>query len=118
MTPQASESSIFFPRELQELLDYAPVGVVHEDKEYFLRITKHSSNGKYAVDYGYTDTEMRVEDGDISFQRRKCLFNTFRSDKLLYVALSHMLDLIYNERENLSFYPRIHPFNEAKPTTP
>lgn len=102
-----------FPSELQELLDFAPVAVRYRGDDYFLRITKHSSHGTYAVDYGFEDDTMRIEDGDISFRRRKCLFNTFRSDKLLYVALSHMLDLIYNERENLSFIPRIHPFNHA-----
>jgi hypothetical protein len=103
-----------FPKDLQQLLDFAPVGVRNGGNDYFIRITKHSSNGKYTVDYGFTDDTMRVEDGDISFQRRRCLFNTFRSDKLLYVALSHMLDLLYNERENLSFIPRIHPFNNKK----
>lgn len=107
------EQKIIFPRELQELLDFAPVRVIHDDNEYFLRITKQSSNGRYSVDYGFTDDTMTVDKGgDISFQRRRCLFNAFRTDKLLYVALSHMLDLLYNERENLSFIPRIHPFNK------
>lgn len=109
-----TKASIYFPKDLQGLLDFAPVGVSHDGNDYFLRISKHSSKGTYTVDYGFTDDTMRVEDGDISFQRRKCLFNTFRSDRLLYVALSHMLDLIYNEREHLSFIPRIHPFNNQK----
>ena len=73
MSPKKSENSIFFPRDLQELLDYAPVGVSYQGNDYLLRITKHSSNGKYTVDYGFTDDTMRVEDGDISFQRRRCL---------------------------------------------
>lgn len=92
---------------LVELLDLLPSAVEYKDKQYDCHI---SLGKRWSVDYSCRVDEISVGGDGVSFYKMKYLFDTFRSDNKLKNALVSMLWMLYCNRSDLMFIPRIHPF--------
>lgn len=94
---------------VQELLDYAPCCVEYNGKTFCLNIYK-STHG-YIVEYSIIEEVMHVDLQGVKFTKKTNLFDTYRRDEKLFDAVSSMLTLLLDNKSELRFIPRIHPFN-------
>lgn len=98
-------------KDLQSLLDFAPICVEDRDELFSLHFYKASQG--YIAEYSFITERVHVDLQGVKFLYRKNLFDTFREGKTLYDTLLKLLILLHENREGLSFIPRIHPFNKS-----
>jgi hypothetical protein len=96
-------------KDLQEILDFAPIVVEQGDKSFYLQIFK-SSHG-YIAQYSFTEDKIHVDLQGLKFYKTNNLFDTYRRADDLYEAMSGLLKLLFANKNELKFIPRLHQFN-------
>lgn len=94
-------------KTLKELFDLLPSAVEYGGKQYDLTISRGK---RWNISYMKVDETINVSIDEVKFTKKFYLFDTFRSDESIENAIKSMLTLLHENKELLSFIPRIHPF--------